>query len=39
MLLTLVIALANFALGYALAVHLGWAKWPSFVSPASGAGH
>jgi hypothetical protein len=28
MFLTLLIALANLALGYALAVHMGWAKWP-----------
>jgi hypothetical protein len=42
MLLTLLITLANLGLGYALAVHLGWGKWPSLDSFRSGsdaAGH
>ena len=37
MLLTLLIALANLALGYALAVHLGWGKWPSLDGFRSGS--
>jgi hypothetical protein len=29
----LLIAAGNFVLGYAVAVHLGWASWPSISQP------